>query len=118
EAEVRDRVIRDERSCWGGRVVEIEVEGEGSLPPSAEPLPQPAVSRQSSMETAEDRVEPSATPVVERLARPGAPDGAMDEEAFAVVEATLTELLAAAGFLVEVRRRAGPEMLFELMGDD
>ena len=42
----------------------------------------------------------------------------MDPEAFAAVEATLTELLSAAGFFVEVRRRPGPEMLFELIGDD
>jgi spoIIIJ-associated protein len=42
----------------------------------------------------------------------------MDEEAFAAVEATLTELLSAAGFFVEIRRRPGEEMLFELIGDD
>jgi spoIIIJ-associated protein len=42
----------------------------------------------------------------------------MDDEAFAAVEATLTELLSAAGFLVETRRRPGEEMLFELIGDD
>ena len=33
-------------------------------------------------------------------------------------EATLTELLSAAGFFVEIRRRPGEEMLFELIGDD
>ena len=42
----------------------------------------------------------------------------MDDEAFAAVEATLTELLGAAGLLVETRRRPGAEMLFELIGDD
>ncbi len=42
----------------------------------------------------------------------------MDDEAFASVEATLTELLSAAGFFVEIRRRPGNEMLFELIGDD
>lgn len=47
-----------------------------------------------------------------------APEGAMDEEAFAAVEATLSDLLSAAGFLVEVRRRPAKEMLFELIGDD
>ncbi len=35
-----------------------------------------------------------------------------------MVEATLTELLSAAGFLVELKRREGTEMLFELIGDD
>ena len=35
-----------------------------------------------------------------------------------MVEATLTELLSAAGFLVELKRREGAEMLFELIGDD
>ena len=42
----------------------------------------------------------------------------MDEEAFVAVEATLSELLSAAGFLVEIRRRPAEEMLFELIGDD
>ena len=42
----------------------------------------------------------------------------MDEEAFAAVEATLAELLSAAGFFVEIKRRPAPEMLFELIGDD
>ena len=42
----------------------------------------------------------------------------MDEEAFGAVEATLTEMLGAAGLLVETRRRPGAEMLFELIGDD
>jgi spoIIIJ-associated protein len=42
----------------------------------------------------------------------------MDDEAFAAVEATLAELLSAAGFFVEIRRRPGAEMLFELIGDD
>ena len=39
----------------------------------------------------------------------------MDDEAFSTVEATLTELLSAAGFLVETRRRAGEDMLFVLI---
>ena len=43
-----------------------------------------------------------------------------DEDAVAIVESTLTELLSAAGLLVEIRRResTGDEMLFELIGDD
>jgi spoIIIJ-associated protein len=46
--------------------------------------------------------------------------GATDAEAIALVEATLTELLSAAGLLVEIRRRdaQGDELLFELIGDD
>jgi spoIIIJ-associated protein len=41
------------------------------------------------------------------------------DEDWAAVEATLAELLSAAGFLVEIRRRAsGEEMVFELIGDD
>lgn len=52
------------------------------------------------------------------VGRGAAPEGATDEEAFATVESTLTELLAAAGFLVEIRRHSGSEMLFELIGDD
>src|SRR5262249_23459666 len=51
-----------------------------------------------------------------------APAGATMSEAeiAGVVEATLTELLSAAGLLVETRRReaAGDEMLYELIGDD
>jgi len=97
--ELKYRVIRDEKSFWGGRVVEIEVEeaettgmGVSGVEPSA---PRPTVS-------------PSG----------GAVEGAMDAEAFAAVEAALTELLSAAGFLVEIRRQPGPEMLFELIGDD
>jgi spoIIIJ-associated protein len=102
------RVIRDEKSFWGGRVVEIEVEDAGASEPESAPLPM-AVS------------SPEESRVVESFSdRPTgkAPEGAMDPEAFSVVEATLTELLAAAGFLVELRRREAAEMLFELIGDD
>ena len=94
-AELKYRVVRDEKSFWGGRVVEIEVEQAAAAP----------------KEEAETREPP-------RSETGGAPEGAMDEEAFAAVEATLTELLSAAGFLLEVRRQAGEEMLFELIGDD
>ncbi len=34
-AELRYRVVRDEKSFWGGHVVEIEVEQEGSRRPPA-----------------------------------------------------------------------------------
>jgi spoIIIJ-associated protein len=88
-------VVRDEKSFWGGRVVEIEVDPAGA--PEVRKL------------VAEERLPEKAGT---------APEGAMDPEAFTVVEATLTELLSAAGLLVEVRRREATEMLFELIGDD
>jgi spoIIIJ-associated protein len=48
-----------------------------------------------------------------------APEAVLDEDAFAAVESTLSELLSAAGFLLETRRRASTtEMVIELMGDD
>jgi Predicted RNA-binding protein len=122
-AELKYRVIRDEKSFWGGRVVEIELEE-----------PRRVESRESRVESPEPGVEsPEAmddslsmepeSPEVESRSEKGprtgrAPEGAMDEEAFAAVEATLSELLSAAGFLVEVRRRPAKEMLFELIGDD
>jgi spoIIIJ-associated protein len=109
EAEIQYRVVRDERSFWGGRVVEIEVtqeQGQDQRPVEAPRAVEPA-----------DAAPPAPVGAEERS--PGrALEGAMDDEAFAAVEATLTELLSAAGFLVEVRRRPGTEMLFELMGDD
>jgi spoIIIJ-associated protein len=113
--ELKYRVTRDERSFWGGRVVEIELEspardeGRGTSVEGpaeaffAEPLPGEKIPK--ATETEEPRPGP-------------APEGAMDDEAFSVVEATLAELLSAAGFLVEIRRRPGAEMLFELIGDD
>jgi len=110
EAEIQYSVVRDERSYWGGRVVEIEVtpapgEAARGIEPAVPPAPsEPAVD----------------SPAAAEPPRPAsrAAEGAMDDEAFSVVEATLTELLSAAGFLVEVRRRPGSEMLFELIGDD
>jgi len=99
--QLRYRVVRDEKSFWGGRVVEIEVEEEGGRGPAAESL----VEQRES--------EP------EGPARPGPGEPALDDEAWAAVEATLTELLSAAGFLVETRRRPSfEEMVFELIGDD
>jgi spoIIIJ-associated protein len=101
--ELRYHVVRDEKSFWGGRVVEIEVEGGGAVESAdggaggAESEPEP--------ERARPRESPEAP--------------ALDDEAWAAVEATLTELLSAAGFLVEIRRRpSSEEMVFELIGDD
>jgi spoIIIJ-associated protein len=90
--ELKYRVVRDERSFWGGRVVEIDVENGGAAAPRPEVPEQPA--------------EP-------------APGEVLDADAFAAAETTLTELLSAAGFLVEIRRQASrEEMVFELIGDD
>jgi spoIIIJ-associated protein len=127
QEELRYKVVRDERSFWGGRVVEIEVEEVDSREstvdraeaekegPEFEPYRPPVEDRRPRPAASADAEE--AAPAA--MARSGtAPEGAMDEEAFAAVEATLTELLSAAGFLVEVRRRPGSEMLFELIGDD
>ncbi len=113
-AQLKYRVVRDERSFWGGRVVEIELE-EPAKPEGRE-------SRAESPEEPEPEpgsgLELSRQPGAERPPQPTAPEGAMDEEAFSAVEATLAELLSAAGFLVEIRRRPANEMLFELIGDD
>ena len=103
-AEIRYTVIRDEKAFWGGRVVEIEVEEpEVRGPKAAGPEPE---------EEGEAAVAPPAAP-------PVAPP-AGEADAVAVAEATLTELLSAAGLNIETRRRASgdEEMLFELIGDD
>ena len=170
------RVVRDEKSFWGGRVVEIEVEEAGGASagtsPSAareaaaEPAPQhesqdPAARptrvlwRDSSAEESfqtpapgnsmEDEETWDARPPHAPAPRGPAPresrrspvpaesgdtafsrgesvPGATGPDAVAAVESTLTELLAAAGLLVEIRRRevsgGGDELLFELFGDD
>ncbi len=108
--ELKYTVIRDEKSFWGGRVVEIEVEGpeaEGARPVAGQDEPKAA------REAAEVFEDASGRP------RENLP-GATDAEAISLVEATLTELLSAAGLLVEIRRResSGDELLFELIGDD
>ena len=140
-SQLRYHVVRDEKSFWGGRVVEIEVEVEGAAlapppahePETAEPVtataasvpaiqpapasqPAPATPPAHAMTTASET--PARAPRGPAQGRASAEPGAMDEEAFGAVEATLTELLGAAGLLVETRRRPGAEMLFELIGDD
>ena len=94
-SELSYTVIRDEKSFWGGRVVEIEVGDAGGGVESPE-------LRESVTEAAKP-----------------AEGEALDEEAWTSAEATLTELLSAAGLLVEIRRRPSQtEMVFELIGDD
>jgi spoIIIJ-associated protein len=120
-SELKYTVIRDEKSFWGGRVVEIEVdEGLGGRVENRESrresVGEPAVAPSREKETrlpAEAFGAPAAAP-----REPVA--GATDAEAVAAVESTLTELLSAAGLLVEIRRResTGDELLFELIGDD
>lgn len=119
-AELKYRIVRDEKSFWGGRVVEIELEAPASRAEAPRSLgaeepggPAAEEPRSRGAEEHEDAVLESPRP-----ARGAAPEGAMDDEAFAAVEAALTELLSAAGFFVEIRRRPGNEMLFELIGDD
>jgi spoIIIJ-associated protein len=106
-ADVRYAVIRDEKSFWGGRVVEIEV---------AE-APGVAVPETTEAGIAEG---PAAGPEEPAPPAPVGEAAATGPEAVAMVEATLTELLSAAGLLVEIRRResAGDELLFDLIGDD
>jgi len=114
-AELRYRVIRDEKSFWGGRIVEIEIEIEADKP-------SPEAARRSG-EAAPEPATPAPASVAARLSagpREAMPPAATGQDAVAAVESTLTELLSAAGLLLEIRRReaSGDEILFELMGDD
>jgi spoIIIJ-associated protein len=101
-------VVRDEKSFWGGRVVEIELEEpeSGVRPREASPPAAQAVE-------ADEEGEPAPSGREGEIAATGA-------EAVSMVEATLTELLSAAGLLVEIRRResTADELLFDLIGDD
>lgn len=106
--ELRYRVLRDEKSFWGGRVVEIEVEG-----------PEGADRPGSGASVAGAPEEPAPAPPAPPAHEP-VPPGGVDREAVAVVESTLTELLSAAGLLLEIRAResANEDLLIELIGDD
>jgi spoIIIJ-associated protein len=142
-AELAYKVVRDEKSFWGGRVVEIDVEVDpGRASSGAPPLRPEPVSALEEVEAEPPpparRAAPSAAPALSTppppspmaappdSEKPGSREragsagpGAMDDEALASVEATLNELLSTAGFLVETRRRpSSDEMLFELIGDD
>ena len=109
-AELRYHVVRDEKSFWGGRVVEIEVEVEGAGTSRGAPRPSgraksraaasaPATRRRrrAGRAPAAARAGPRPPPTRRRLrgargpraGRAGAEPGAMDDEAFAAVEATL-----------------------------
>jgi spoIIIJ-associated protein len=105
--ELKYTVIRDEKSFWGGRVVEIEVED------GTEGRGRPAPVEEIASEGIEDEKPAPA-------ARREPQMGATDADAVAACESTLTELLSGAGLLVEIRRResSGDEILFELIGDD
>jgi spoIIIJ-associated protein len=108
-AELKYTVIRDEKAFWGGRVVEIEVDE-----------PSGAAARPAEPEHEDAAAEAASEPQAPAVAAPTPVLPASEAEVAALVEATLTELLSAAGLLVETRRReaSGDEMLFELIGDD
>ena len=113
---VQYRVVRDEKSFWGGRIVEIEVADpeEETPPPAAEAPafePEPVVAAPVRTEPYAD-ADPTPRPRREGPAP-------LDEESYAAVESALSELLSTAGFLVETRRRSSSdEMVIELIGDD
>ena len=117
-SELRYTVIRDEKSFWGGRVVEIEVDGEAGRQEAGGGRQEAGSWRQEAgvakAEEAATAFEAAPAPGAEPTAEPS------DEEVLTAVESTLTELLSAAGLLVETRRHesTGDEMLFELFGDD
>jgi spoIIIJ-associated protein len=112
-AELSYTVIRDEKSFWGGRVVEIEVGGVEDAAVAA------GAADASERLPASESAAPPEPPAALRGERPAAAAEVLDEEAWAAAEATLTELLSAAGLLVEIRRHPSPtEMVFELIGDD
>jgi spoIIIJ-associated protein len=110
-AELRYHVLRDEKSFWGGRVVEIEVEDAADVESRRRKAEEDAVTEPHPA------VKPPAPAAPPREATAPAATG---QDAIAVVESTLTELLSAAGLLLEIRRRdaSGDEILFELIGDD
>lgn len=116
-AEVKYRVVRDEKSFWGGKIVEIDVDVPAA-PATAAPVEtkrgffeDPVIVKE--LEALAD-ARASGSPPPRRSAEP-----VLDEEAFAAVESTLAELLSVAGFLLETRRKTSPdEMVIELIGDD
>ena len=127
--DVKYRVVRDEKSFWGGRIVEIEVaDPAAETPRPATPLAASDVDPAAAADRPEARVsrepsvaEPAETDLAETppSARRREGPAPLDEESYAAVESALSELLSAAGFLVETRRRSSAdEMVIELIGDD
>ena len=127
---VQYRVVRDEKSFWGGRIVEIEVaDPEAEAPRAAAPVfddesatVEPIVrsDKPASVDLTPSRVETHGEDQPRRASGPRREGPApLDEESYAAVESALSELLSTAGFLVETRRRSSSdEMVIELIGDD
>jgi spoIIIJ-associated protein len=135
--DVKYRVVRDEKSFWGGRIVEIEVAepaAETPRPAAREASPEPpmrpeigapnadltqtpARSERPDATTSNADLTPFGDQTRPRVRRDG--PAPLDEESYVAVESALSELLSAAGFLVETRRRSSSdEMVIELIGDD
>ena len=121
-AEIQYRVIRDEKSFWGGRVVEIDVEdsADGRRETEDDRGEPEDLGRETEPEEPEIFETPRTMREVPAGPREASQPGATDAEAVALAESTLTELLSAAGLLVETKRRPSEsdELLFELFGDD
>jgi spoIIIJ-associated protein len=118
-AEVTYRVVRDEKSFWGGRIVEIEVETSAPAPAARDSQETAAAVLQTSPDAPPAALERETERAAARAPGPRRGEPVLDEEAFVAVESTLSELLSAAGFLLETRRRSSrEEMVIELMGDD
>ena len=126
--DVKYRVVRDEKSFWGGRIVEIEV-----ADPAAEAARPTTPLAASEVDVESGASEPPAwseppvattsnadlTPAGDQTRARREGPAPLDEESYAAVESALSELLSAAGFLVETRRRSSSdEMVIELIGDD
>ena len=123
-ADVKYRVVRDEKSFWGGRIVEIEVDEPVAEAPrvaaavfdvesaTVEPMVRSEKPANADLTPSGDQTRPA-----DHARREGPTP--LDEESYAAVESALSELLSTAGFLVETRRRSSSdEMVIELIGDD
>ena len=111
---LRYKVVRDEKSFWGGRLVEIEIEAEAAAaaPPASAAEPARVAAEPARAEKAAESADPGEP--VERGA-----DEPVTEDDWAALDPSLTELLSPAPFLVQIRPHPPPdEMVFELIGDD
>ena len=124
--DVTYRVVRDEKSFWGGRIVEIEVADAAAgaetrrhdAPVFAEEPPAAAEARFEASANADLTPFGDQTRPQDQTRRREGP-APLDEQSYGAVESALSELLSAAGFLVETRRRSSSdEMVIELIGDD